>query len=191
MIFWMLLSVVLVVLIGLMVLYNGLVHRRQLVREGWSGISVQLQRRADLIPNLLAAVQGYMTHEQDLLSEVTALRVRAQALGEQHPAERAAVEGLLGAALSRLIAVAENYPDLKASANFLELQESLETIEGELQLARRYYNGAARQYNIAVEQFPSNLVAGEFGFAPAEFFTLDDPADAAVPKVSFARGTPP
>jgi LemA protein len=187
---WILLAVVLAVLIALVALYNSLVRNRQLVREGWSGISVQLKRRADLIPNLLATVQGYMTHERELLNEVTALRARAQALGDTHPAERAAAEGLLGAALGRLIAVAENYPDLKASANFLEFQESLETIENELQFARRYYNGAARQYNTAVEQFPSNLVAGSFGFEPAEFFTLDDPADAAVPKVSFAPGAP-
>lgn len=179
---WILLSVVLAILIALIVLYNSL------VLEGWSGIAVQLQRRSDLIPNLLATVQGYLTHERDLLNEVTALRARAQSLGDQHPAERAATDGLLGAALGRLIAVAESYPDLKASANVLEFQESLEAIESELQLARHYYNGAARQYNIAVEQFPSNLVAGGFGFEPAELFTLDDPSDAAVPKVSFTRG---
>lgn len=106
-------------------------------------------------------------------------------MGEEHPAERAGVESLLGAALGKLIAVAENYPDLKASANFIEFQEALEETEDKLQLARRYYNGAVRQFNTLVEQFPSNLIAGQFGFAQAEYFELEDPADRANPQVSF------
>ena len=167
------------------VIYNALVKSRQMVREGWSGISVQLQRRSDLIPNLLETVKGYMGHEKEVLENVTALRTRAQAIGDDHPAERAGVESLLGAALGRLMAVAEAYPDLKASANFKDFQDALEETEDKLQLARRYYNGAVRAFNTMVEQFPSNLVAGQFRFAQAEYFEMEDPADRAAPQVSF------
>ncbi|MEM1287924.1 MAG: LemA family protein [Pseudomonadota bacterium] len=172
------------VLYGIIV-YNQLVKSRQMVREGWSGISVQLQRRSDLIPNLVEAVKGYMGHEKEVLENVTALRARAQAVGDDHPAERAGIESMLGAALGRLLAIAENYPDLKASSNFLEFQEALEETEDKLQLSRRYYNGAVRQYNTQVEQFPSNVIAGQFKFIEAEYFELDDPSDAAAPSVSF------
>lgn len=185
--FWIFLAVLLTIALAVVLIYNGLVRGRLLVREGWSGVAVQLQRRTDLIPNLLATVQGYMAHERDLLNEITALRARVQQIGDGHPAARAAVEGQLGAALGRLIAVAENYPDLKASQNFLDFQDALESIENDLQLARRYYNGAVRQYNTQVEQFPFNLIANGFGFRPAEFFELAEPAAAAVPKVSFER----
>ena len=182
---WILLAAVLLLVGYAIVIYNRLVQKRQMVREGWSGISVQLQRRSDLIPNLLETVKGYMGHEREVLENVTALRARAQAVGDEHPAERAGVESLLGAALGRLIAVAEAYPDLKASANFKEFQDALEDTEDKLQLARRYYNGAVRQFNTLVEQFPSNLVAGQFRFQQAEYFELEDPADRAVPQVSF------
>lgn len=188
MIFWTMLGLMAAAAVALIALYNGLVKGRQLVSEGWSGIDVQLQRRADLVPNLVSTVEGYAGHERDLLREVTELRARAQAVGNAHPAARADAEQQLGAALGRLIAVAEGYPDLKASANFVELQQALADIEDALQLARRYYNGAVRQYNTQVQQFPSNLVAGRFGFHIAEFFALNDPADAAVPRVRF--GTP-
>lgn len=186
--FWIILAVLLATALTVILIYNGLVRGRQLLREGWSGVAVQLQRRSDLIPNLLANVQGYMAHERDLLNEITALRARVQQIGDGHPATRAAVEGQLGAALGRLLAVAESYPDLKASQNFLDFQDALEGIENDLQLARRDYNGAARQYNTQVEQFPFNLIAGSFNFQQAEFFTLPDPAYAEVPRVSFERG---
>lgn len=166
-------------------LYNRLVKLRQMVSEGWSGIDVQLKRRADLIPNLLESVKGYMKHEKSLLEEVTRLRSAAVDAGDAPPAERGRIEGALSAALGRLMAVAENYPDLKASQNFLEFQNSLEETENELSMSRRYYNGAARNNNIAVESFPSNLVASQFGFMPAEFFEIDEPGDRATPKVSF------
>ena len=182
---WIILALVVAVLGYAIVIYNSLVKNRQMVREGWSGISVQLQRRSDLIPNLLETVKGYMGHEKEVLENVTALRARAQAVGDEHPAERAGVESLLGAALGRLIAVAENYPDLKASANFIEFQDALEETEDKLQLARRYYNGAVRNFNTQVEQFPSNLIAGQFRFQQAEYFELEDPADRAAPEVSF------
>lgn len=171
--------------IYLILAYNALVAARQRVAEGWSGISVQLKRRADLIPNMVASVRGYATHERETLEEVTRLRQQAQEIGEDHPAERARVEGRLGAALGRLLAVVEQYPDLKASQNFIDLQSTLRGIEDQIQMARRYYNGAVRQLNLRVQQFPSNLVARGFGFVAAEFFELENPAEREVPKVSF------
>lgn len=182
---WIILVLIIAVVGYAIMVYNSLVKNRQMVREGWSGISVQLQRRSDLIPNLLETVKGYMGHEKEVLENVTALRARAQAIGDDHPAERAGVESLLGAALGKLIAVAEAYPDLKASANFMEFQEALEETEDKLQLARRYYNGSVRNFNTQVEQFPSNLIAGQFGFHQAEYFELDEMADRSAPQVSF------
>lgn len=172
-------------LLGLYVIlaYNGLVRRVNLVEEGWSGIETQLKRRADLVPNLVATVKGYAGHERNTLEEVT--RMRGRALEAGSPAERAQAEMGLTAALGRLFALAEAYPDLKANKNFLELQESLDEIEEALNKARRYYNGTVRNLNIMIESFPSNLVAQAFRFRQAEFFDLDDPADRAVPKVSF------
>lgn len=180
-----LLIVIVAVAIYAVSLYNRLVRNRQMVGEGWSGIDVQLKRRADLIPNLLESVKGYMKHERELLEEVTRLRGQAQAASNASPGERAKVEGALSQALGRLLAVAENYPDLKASQNFLDFQNALEQTENEIQLARRYYNGAVRVNNIGVESFPSNLVANQFGFAKAEYFEIEDAADRAVPKVQF------
>ncbi len=165
-------------------IYNNLVKSRNLVAEGASGIDVQLKRRADLIPNLLETVKGYMAHEKGTLEEVTRMRARCADAGSL--GEKGQAEGLLGAALGRLFAVAENYPDLKADKNFAELQESLEKIEEEIQLARRYYNGTARNMNILVESFPSNLVARGFGFNTAEYFEIEIPGDRQVPKVEFS-----
>lgn len=167
------------------VIYNGLVRARQLVKEAWSGIDVQLKRRADLIPNLIETVKGYAQHERQTLDEVTSLRTRAQSVPSGDVAGRAQAEGLLGQALGRLLAVAEAYPDLKANENFVQLQSSLETIENEIQMSRRYYNGAARDLNIKVESFPSNLVANGFGFSQVEYFEIENAEDRAVPKVSF------
>ncbi|MBV6657994.1 MAG: LemA family protein [Devosiaceae bacterium] len=182
---WIIFGLIIAVVGYGIVIYNQLVKQRQMVREGWSGISVQLQRRSDLIPNLLETVKGYMGHERETLENVTALRSRAQAVGDDHPAERAGIESMLGAALGRLMVVAEDYPELKASENFKEFQDALEETEEKLQFARRYYNGAVRQFNTQVEQFPSNLVAGQFRFQQAEYFELDDPSDRANPRVSF------
>jgi LemA protein len=159
------------------------VRNRQMVQEGWSGIDVQLKRRADLIPNLIETVKGYMGHEKGVLEKVTELR--AQSMRAQTPGEKGQVEGALGAALANLFAVAENYPDLKASQNFMDLQKSLADVEEQIQLSRRYYNGAARNLNILVGSFPSNIVANMFQFLPAEYFEIEDAADRAVPKVAF------
>ena len=166
-------------------IYNGLVKARQMVKEAWSGIDVQLKRRADLIPNIVEAVKGYIDHEKDALREVTELRTRAQAVPEGDVAARAAVEGMLSQALGRLMAVAEAYPDLKASENFLQLQATLDKLEGEIQMSRRYYNGAARDLNVKVESFPSNFVANYFKFNTAEYFEIENAADRQVPEVKF------
>lgn len=170
--------------LGGVALYNRLVKNQNLVQEGWSGIEVQLKRRADLIPNLIETVKGYMGHERAVLERVTELR--AQSLKQGSPGEKGRVEGMLSTALGNLFAVAENYPDLKASQNFVELQRALADIEEQIQLARRYYNGAARNLNILVDSFPSNLVARAFGFERVEYFELEEAGDRAVPRVSFA-----
>jgi LemA protein len=170
-------------LVAAVTMYNRLVTNKNMVAEGWSGIDVQLKRRADLIPNLIESVKGYMGHERGVLEKVTELRTRS--LHASGVGDKAQVEGALGAALGNLFAVAENYPDLKASQNFLELQKSLADVEEQLQLSRRYYNGAARNLNILIQSFPSNLVANTFHFTPVEYFEIADQADRAVPKVSF------
>jgi LemA protein len=180
---YIILGVVIVLFLGAVVIYNRLVTNKNMVAEGWSGIDVQLKRRADLIPNLIEAVKGYMGHERGVLDQVTELR--AKSLAAQGVGDKAKAEGALGAALGNLFAVAENYPDLKASQNFLELQKSLADIEDQIQLARRYYNGAARNFNILIQSFPSNLVASTFRFTPVEYFEIEAAADRAVPKVAF------
>jgi LemA protein len=169
-----------------MVTYNGLVRVRQMVQEAWSGIDVQLKRRADLIPNLVETVKGYAKHETETLETVTEMRTRAQAVPAGDIAGRAVAEGMLSQALGRLMAVAEAYPDLKANENFLDLQQSLDKLEGEIQMARRYYNGSARELNVKVESFPSNLVANTFGFTKADYFELENPADRERPDVKFS-----
>jgi len=180
---YILLALAAVGLLGLVAIYNRLVKNKNLVLEGWSGIDVQLKRRADLIPNLLETVKGYMGHERGVLEKLTELR--AQSLKATQVGEKGRVEGALGAALGNLFAVAENYPDLKASQNFIELQKSLADIEDQIQMARRYYNGAVRNLNILIGSFPRNLVAGAFNFTPAEYFELEDTGERAVPKVAF------
>jgi LemA protein len=176
---------VLALLLYAVSIYNRLVKNKNMVQEGWSGIDVQLKRRANLIPNLIETVKGYMSHERDVLENVTALRTRSLAAGA--PGEQGAAEGLLGAALGKLFAVAESYPELKANENFTELHASLDDAEEQIQLARRYYNGAVRNLNILIESFPSNLIANAFSFGLAEYFELDDETARVVPKVSFEK----
>jgi len=162
MIGWIILVIVVVVIGYAVLAYNNLVRQRQLAQEGWSGIDVQLKRRADLIPNLLESVKGYMAHERETLEAVTNARAGAVAAGNGTPEQRAAAEGALSQALGKFFAVAEAYPDLKASQNFQQFQAELSNTENELQMARRYYNGTARDLNTAVESFPSNLFANMF-----------------------------
>lgn len=174
-----------VVILYLIFIYNGLVKARQVKEEAWSGIDVQLKRRADLIPNLIETVKGYAAHEKGTLEQIVELRNKAQSVPAGDVAGRAQAEGMLSQALGKIFALAEAYPDLKANQNFSELQQSLETIEEEIQMSRRYYNGAARDLNVKVESFPSNLIAGPFGFAKAPFFEITNEADRAVPSVKF------
>ncbi|HEV7304694.1 LemA family protein [Ensifer sp.] len=179
------LAIGVVVILYLVFVYNGLVKARQVAEEAWSGIDVQLKRRADLIPNLIETVKGYAAHEKSTLEEVIAMRNRAQAVPAGDVEGRAQAEGALSQALGKLFALAEAYPDLKANENFAELQRSLETIEGEIQMSRRYYNGAARDLNVKVESFPSNLIANAFRFVKAGYFEITNEADRAVPQVKF------
>ena len=183
-------SIVIGAIIGVAVLwavllYNGLVKARQMAEEAWSGIDVQLKRRADLIPNLIETVKGYAAHEKSTLEEVVELRNKAQAVPAGDVATRGIAENMLSQALGRVMAIAEAYPDLKANENFLELQKSLDGIEGEIQMARRYYNGSVRDLNVKVESFPSNLLANPFGFTKKTYFEIANEADRALPQVKF------
>jgi LemA protein len=166
-------------------LYNDLVSKRQLKEEGWSGIDVQLKRRTDLIPNLMETVKGYMAHERGTLEAVVQARAAATAGSNGTPAERSALEGQLSGALGKLLAVAEAYPDLKANTTFLEFQNALRGVEDEIQLARRYYNGAVRNLNTSVESFPQTVIASTFKFEKGEYFELENDAERAVPTVKF------
>ena len=165
------------------VAFNRLVRARQMANEAWSGIDVQLKRRSDLIPNLVDSVKGYAAHERDVLTQVTELRGAARALPADAVGRRAEAEGALSLALGKLMAVAEAYPDLKASGNFLALQQELSGLENEIQMARRYYNGTVRDLNVMVESFPSLIVARLFGFTRAEYFQLDDAAERVAPTI--------
>ncbi|MCL2829464.1 MAG: LemA family protein [Betaproteobacteria bacterium] len=184
---WIILIVAVAAVAAAIVIFNRLVSARQMLNEAWSGIDVQLQRRADLIPNLVEAVKGYTAHERGVLEDVTRLRGQAGSLPREDVAQRGQVEGALSAALGRLIAIAENYPDLKASGNFLDLQRQLSAIEDELQMARRYYNGTARNQNVLVQSFPSNLIARLSGFTGQPFFQLADEAERAAPQISLGQ----
>lgn len=165
------------------VVFNGLVRHRNLVREGWSGIDVQLRRRSDLIPNLVQAVKGYATHERSLFEDITARR-SASLMTAATPAKAAAEQALQGS-LGRLLAVAEAYPQLRADRNFLKLQEQLAEIEDQLQMARRYFNGTVRDFNIRIQSFPDILVSRALGYREEHFFQIDA-ASAAVPAISLS-----
>jgi LemA protein len=165
--------------------YNSLVSNKNLVAEGWSGIDVQLRRRADLIPNLIETVKGYAAHEDKLFREIAELRAKSISGGSV--GEQSAVGQAMSGALGKLFAVAEAYPELKADANFRDLQDKLSGVEDEIQLSRRYYNGAVRNLNTMIQSFPSNFVANFFKFARAEFFEIGDAAAREVPKVSFNK----
>lgn len=161
--------------------FNRLVREKNLMREAWSGIDVQLKRRANLIPNLVEVVTGYGDYERTVLANITALRTRNEQADDLK--QREAGENALTDQLRGLFALAESYPDLKANRNFLALQEQIAEIEDQLQFARRYYNGAVRNYNIRTQSFPSHLVAKCFGYRPAEFFQIETATDRGAPKV--------
>jgi LemA protein len=182
---WIIVAVVAAAIVYAIYIYNRLVSTRQMAEEGWSGIDVQLKRRADLVPNLVETVKGYARHEREVFDQVTELRTRAQNVPAGDVEGRAKAEAALSVGLGRLLAVAEAYPDLKASTNFVELQKELANLESEIQMARRYYNGAVRNLNTMVESFPSNIVAGQFRFEKRQYFEIEEPGDRAVPKVGF------
>lgn len=164
-------------------IYNRLVQKRSMVEEGWSGIDVQLKKRYNLIPNLVETVKGYATHEKETLEQVITARNRAlQAEGVKAHNQ---AEQQLNQALANVFALSEAYPDLKANQSFLQLQQELSSIEGDIEKARRYYNATVRENNIMVESFPSNIVANSFGFFTSEFFEIEDAAERALPKVQF------
>lgn len=182
---WVILVIVVAIVGYAIVIYNGLVRNRQMVEEGWSGIDVQLKRRTDLIPNMMETVKGYMGHERETLEAVVQARAAATSASGNGPEARAKAEGELSSALGRLLAVAEAYPDLKANTTFLQFQSTLRTTEDEIQMARRYYNGAVRDMNIQVESVPSNIVANAFKFSKAEYFELESEAERQAPSVKF------
>lgn len=179
-----LLGVAVIGLIWGVATYNGFVRLRNLVQEAWRQIDVELHRRHDLIPNLVETVKGYAAHERAVFDEVTAARAAAATPGSS-PAQQAAQENQLTAALGRLFAVAEAYPQLRAADNFLALQAELTNTEDRIAAGRRFYNANVRQLNTKIESFPSNLIAGWFHFTRAEYFEAEDPAVRAVPTVDF------
>lgn len=168
-------------IVYIIVVYNRLVKTRNMVKEAWSGIEVQLKRRSNLVPNLVETVRGYSAYEQSILEEI--VRKRTLALQAQGAIDKGAAENDLSGSIKTIFALAEAYPDLKASANYLALQEQLIQVEDQIQLARRYYNGAVRMLNTKVESFPDNLIAKLFGFTPADFFTLQLATEAEAPTI--------
>ncbi|MCK9222670.1 MAG: LemA family protein [Limnochordia bacterium] len=168
-----------VVVIYLIFLYNGLVTLRERVKNAWAQVDVQLKRRYDLIPNLVNTVKGYAAHEKGTLEEVT--KARTQAMSAGGPAEAGQAESALSSTLRTLFAVAENYPELKADANFRELQKELSDTESKIAYSRQFYNDTVQKYNIRVQRFPAVLVAGLFGFQNESFFTLDEAATERQP----------
>lgn len=183
--------IVLLVILGIIILlvlwvigvYNRLIKLRNLGQNAWADVDVQLKRRYDLIPNLVNTVKGYAKHERETFENVT--KARSMAAAAKTPAEKGQAENFLTQALRQLFAVVENYPELKANQNFLELQKSLNEIENDIQNARRYYNAVVRDYNIALQVFPNNIIAGIFNFKPMEFFELADENQREAPRVQF------
>ena len=183
-------GIVVLLLISMVVMYNRFVTQRNLVRESWRQIDVELQRRYDLIPNLIETVKGYAAHERGVLEAVTQARANAQRVhaagGGPTPAQQAVAEGALSGALSRLLATAEAYPQLKANQNFMMLQQQLVETEDRIAAGRRFYNGNVRALNTRVQSFPSNLIAGAFNFHAEEYFEVNDPTVRATPRVDFS-----
>jgi len=175
--------IVVIVLCYLIFIYNRFIRLQTLAVEAWSGIDVQLQKRHDLIPNIVKTVQAYQVHEKTLLEEITKLRADGIKTNEVDQLEN--IEIKLSQSLGKLFVVVENYPELKASENFLELQKELSKVENDLQKARRYYNGSVRNYNILVEQFPSNMIAKAFSHQQKKFFDIQNETEKAIPIINF------
>jgi LemA protein len=179
---WVIIGLIAVLFFWLVGVYNSLIRLRNRTDEAWSDIDVQLKRRYNLIPNLVETVKGYARHERELFEKVT--KARTAAMGAQSVQEHGQAENMLAGALKSLFAVAENYPDLKANQNFLELQRELSDTENKIQAARRFYNGNVRDFNIKIEKFPNNLVANMLGFKKRDFFEVEEAAREPV-KVEF------
>ncbi|QNN66656.1 LemA family protein [Sphingomonas lutea] len=182
---WVILGAVALLLVLAIAIYNRLVRLRALAKEGFSGITVQLRRRADLVPNLVEAVKGYATHERETLDQVTARRAETTRTGSVEETARA--DAQMTSLLGRVMVIAEAYPELKANTNFLQLQDQLANIETELQSARRYYNATVRDLNSSIQSFPPVLIARPLGFTEEPFYNDEDPAIQSAPKVSFDR----
>ena len=183
---WLLIVVIVVVVLLLLwavLLYNGLVQKRNRVDNAWAQVEVQLKRRHDLVPNLVETVKGYAAHERGTFDSVT--QARAAATSAQGPAQAGAAEGILGQALGRLFAVAEAYPDLKANQNFLDLQGQLRDTEDKIAISRQVYNDTVLTFNNAIQVFPALLLAGALGFSKREFFEINDAVERDAPQVSF------
>lgn len=176
------LVVIFLILLYIIVMYNGLITLKNRVKEAWSDIDVQLKRRYDLIPNLVETVKGYAAHEKETFDRV--IEARSKAMSAQGVKEKGDAENMLSGTLKSLFALTENYPDLKASVNFLELQKELTDTEDKIQAARRFYNGNVMDFNTKLEVFPTNVISGMFGFKASEFFATDE-GEKAAPKVSF------
>jgi LemA protein len=183
---WIILGIIVLAALWLVGVYNGLVTLRQRCRQAFADIDVQLKQRHDLVPNLVETVKGYASHERETLEAV--IKARNSAVSAQGPAAQAAAEGVLSAALGRLFALAEAYPDLKANQNFLELQRQLDDIENKIAAARRFFNNAAQEYNSKRESIPAAFFANSLGFQPQEFFDLgeaDRKIASTTPQVKF------
>ncbi len=183
-------AIIVLIVVFVIGIYNGLVQRRLRIDEAYAQIEVQLKRRHDLIPNLVNAVKGYMGFEQQVLTDVTNARAAAVSAGAQGPAAQAQAENMLTGTLRSLFAVVENYPELKANQNVLELQEQLTTTENQIAFSRQHYNATVLDYNTAIATIPNVLIAGPFGFKAEEFFDAE-PEAAQVPRVDLTFGTPP
>jgi LemA protein len=179
------LAIIVILFLIFIGIYNGLVGLRNQVKNAWAQIDVQLKRRYDLIPNLVETVKGYAKHEREVFENVTKARNMAQQVATSGPGVRAQAEGELTAMLGKLIAVAEAYPDLKANQNFLALQEELSSTENKISFSRQFYNDSVLGYNNKIQMFPSNIIAGMFGFVMSEFFEVKTEAERTAPKVSF------
>jgi len=178
------LGILVVLAVVVIAMYNALVRLRNQVDTAWSQIDVQLKRRHDLIPNLVETAKGYMKHERQTFEAIT--EARSRAMGAKSVGEAAKAEGMLGEALSKFMLVVENYPDLKANQNFLALQEELTSTENKVSFSRQHYNDSVLSLNNQVQMFPSNVIAGMFGFKTRDFFEVQAPAEREVPKVSFS-----
>lgn len=176
-------SIIIIIFIYFIITYNRLIRYRNMIHEAWSNVDVQLKRRYNVIPNLIEAVKGYMRHEKNILEDIATIRNKT--IDSDVIKDKSELEGRLSRTLREFFAIAEAYPELKANQNFLDLQDELADIEEQIQMARRYFNGTVREFNILIESVPSNLVAKTFNFDPEDYFEIDEIIEREVPEVKF------